>query len=252
VADSFDAHLQQALWAVRRWKGFPVDAIPRPLVLAGPAVIPERGFRSSEAKDAWFDGRYEWAVEVPTGVRLRARRSADPGQQEPATQALKITHAGIGEREFVTDRGPAVLPAYWLRGPAIEGLIWVLDPTIEFWEPAEGAAGAPPTGPTQGQPLLWPIEIGADDLSIVVPWLGSHPEVETYPRAKIIETATAVGAVAVRKDMGYRGWVTAVGIKHRIRACLSKPLGNRVFVDLHGNALPVTPLIESAPTGSER
>ena len=248
---NFDAHIQQARWAVRRWAAFPVDAAPRPLVLAGPAITSERGFRSWEAKDAWFDGRYEWAVEVPEGVRLRARRSADQGRQAPASEALRITHAGLGEREFLTDRGPVVLPAYWLRGPAIQRSLWVLDPAIEFWEPPEGAAGAPPPAPTQGQPLLWPIEIGPDGQSIVVPWLGSHPEVETYPWVEIIETPTAICAVGARKDMGYQGWVTAVGIKHRIPGRLNEPLGNRVCVDLHGHAMQVTSTTELGQTGLE-
>ena len=249
---NFDAHIRQARWAVRRWAAFPVDAAPRPLVLAGPAIASKRGFRSGEAKDAWFDGRYEWVVEVPEGVRRRARQSADPGRREPTAEALKITHAGLGEHEFLTDRGPEVLPAYWLRGPAINGPLWVLDPAIEFWQPSEGAAGAPPPAPTQGQPLLWPIEIATDGQSIIVPWLGSHPEVETYPWARIIETPAAVCAVGARKDMGYQGWVTAVGIQHRISARLNEPLGNRVFVDLHGHAMQVTPATQVGPPGPDQ
>ena len=46
-----------------------------------------------------------------------------------------MTHAGPGEHEFLTDRGPEILPAYCLRGPAISGQFWVLDPAIEFWQP---------------------------------------------------------------------------------------------------------------------
>lgn len=103
----------------------------------------------------------------------------------------------------------------------------------------------------QAQPLLWPVEVGADNRSIVVPCLESHPEVETSPRGKIIETSTAVCAVGVREDMGYRGRVTAVGIKHLIPARLSEPLGNRVFVNLHGHAMPVIPVAEHAPVRME-
>jgi hypothetical protein len=76
--------------------------------------------------------------------------------------------------------------------------------------------------------------------SIVIPWLGSHTQVETFPRAKLIETPTAVSAVAVRKDMGFKGAITAIGIRHDVSARLRKPLGGRVFVDLHGNAIQVT------------
>lgn len=247
----FDARVRQARWAVRRWAAFPVDAQPRPLVLAGPVVTSERGFRSGEAKDAWFAGQYEWAVEVPEGVRARASLSADEGRHEPVAEPLLITHAGQGVHEFATDRGRVVLPAYWLRGPAIDGLLWVLAPTVKYWAPPGGAAGAPPPAPTLAQPLMWPIELDADGQSIVVPWLGSHPEIETFPRVKLIETSAAISAVAVRKDMGFPGgWVTAVGIMHRVSARLSKPLGNRVFVDLHGSAMQVTPAPELAAVES--
>lgn len=243
----FDARVRQAHWAVRRWTAFPVDAQPRPLVFAGPVVTSERGFRSGEAKDAWFDGQYEWNVDVPEGIRSRARLSADKGRQVPAAEPLLITHAGQGEHEFVTDRGPMVLPAYWLRGPAIDGPLWVLSPTIEYWKPPEGAAGAPPPAPELGQPLWGPVELDADGQSMVIPWLGSHPEIETFPHVKLIETSTAISAVAIRKDMGFRGgWVTAIGITHRVAARLSKPLGNRVFVDLHGDVLQVMAAPENA------
>jgi hypothetical protein len=239
VADDFDARVRQARWAVRRWEAFPVGAQPRPLVFAGPVVISERGFRTGEAKDAWFAGEYDWAVEVPDGVRARAKLSADRGRDEPVAEPLRITHAGRGEREFATDRGLAVLPAYWLRGPAVTRSLWVLDPAVDYWEPPEGAGGAAPPAPTQVQPMLWPVETGADWQSLVIPWLGSSPQVETFPSVKLVETSTAVSAVAIRKDMGFRGWATSVGIKHCVAARLQKPLGNRVFVDLHGNPLPV-------------
>ena len=36
--------------------------------------------------------------------RRRARQSADPGWREPTAEALKITHAGPGEHEFLTAR----------------------------------------------------------------------------------------------------------------------------------------------------
>jgi len=202
-------------------------------------MISERGFRTGEAKDSWFAGEYEWAVEVPDGVRARAKLSADRGRHEPVAEPLRITHAGRGEREFVTDRGPAVLPAYWLRGPATAGALWALDPSIDYWVPPEVAGGAAPPAPTGRQPMLWPIETGVDWQSLVIPWLGSSPEVETFPSVTLVETSTAVSAVAIRKDMGFRGWATSAGVKHCVAACLQNPLGDRVFVNLHGDPLPV-------------
>ena len=84
----------------------------------------------------------------------------------------------------------------------------------------------------------------------MLPWLGSHPQVETFPAAKLIETPAAVSAVAVRKAMGFEGWVTAVGIRHNVKARLDKPLGRRVFVDLHGNALPVLATVKPQQDGT--
>jgi hypothetical protein len=236
----FDARVQQARWAVRRWEAFPVHVASRPLVLAGPEVVTRRGFRTAGAKDAFDAGRIDWAVEVPDGVRATLRRPVLGRSRGLAGSPLKITHAGAGEQEFVTDRGPLMLPAWWIQGPATVGPIWVLDPAVKRWQPDQSDAAPSPPAPTQGQPLLWPIELQADGQSIVVPWLGSPAHVETFPRAKLIQTPTAVSAVAVRRDMGFSGWSTAVGIRHDVPARLHAPLGNRVFVDLHGDAMQVT------------
>jgi len=45
-----------------------------------------------------------------------------------------------------------------------------------------------------------------------------------------------VALVAVGVDVGPAGWRTLAGVRHRVRAVLSEPLGSRVFVDRHGNA----------------
>lgn len=126
------------------------------------------------------------------------------------------------------------------------GALWVLDPSIDYWEPREGVGGAPPPAPTQVQPMLWPIGIGADWQSLVSPWLGSSCQVETFPGVKLVETSTAVSAVAIRKDMGFRGWSTAAGHKHCVAARLQKRLGDRVFVNLHGDPLPVMTAVDIA------
>jgi hypothetical protein len=219
-------------------------------VLVGAEVVTKRGFRTAEAKDAFDANQIEWAVEVPDAVRAKLRRDGSSRPRQAAGHALMITHAGTGEHEFVTDRGPATLAAWWIQGPQTIGPIWVLDPLIEHWHPSQDAAGAPPLAPTQGQPLLWPVELRADGRSLVIPWLGSHPQVETVPAAKLIETPAAVSAVAVRQDMDFEGWVTAVGIRHNVKARLDKPLGHRVFVDLHGNALQVLATIKPQRDGT--
>jgi hypothetical protein len=237
VHEDFEAQVELARWAVRRWAAFPVDASARPLVLAGLDVVTHRGFRTSEAKEAFGACEFEWSVVVPECVRARLCQGAVRRSLADAASPLVITHAGAGRHEFITDRGPRILPAWWIQGPATVGPIWVLDPEVEDWRPEESASDPSPPRPRLVQPLLWPIELQADGRSIVIPWLGSHAVVETFPRAELIESRTAVSAVAERKDMGFRGFVTAVGIRHDVLARLSAPLGNRVFVNLHGDAM---------------
>ncbi len=238
VDTDFSGRLEQAHRAVRHWATFPVRALPRPLVLAGPEILVRKGFRTGAAKDAFVQGRLQWAVEVPEDVRAKLQPKSVTGLRDPGGQPLKITHAGNAEHAFSTDRGPMTLPAWWLQGPATVGAIWILDPTVDHWQAPAGGAGQPPA-PTQTQPILGPIELAADGQSVVVRWLGSAAPIETYAEATVIETETAVSAV-VRVAAGFHGWATAAGVTHRVPARLRRPLGNRVFVDLHGSAVPVT------------
>lgn len=97
----FAAYLRQARWAVKRWEAFPVDAVPRPLVLAGPGVISERGFRSGEAKDAWLSGRYEWAPRFPKA--FDGERGRVPTQEENRPR--------LGRSPSQPDAGPAAVVA---------------------------------------------------------------------------------------------------------------------------------------------
>ncbi len=231
--------------AAGRWAAFPVEAEPRPLVLAQPAITSAQGFTSGRAKDAWFDGSYDWAVEVPEGIRVRARSSADRPGVKATKPPLTITQAGRGEREFLTDRGLLTLPAYWLHGPSILGSLWVLDPEVEFWEPTE-EPGAPGPAATSLMRTPWlAVEAETDGQTISIPWTGS-PSADF--RVELVQTAAAVSAVAIRKPnpAGPPRWYSPIGHTCRIPAHLSKPIGNRVFVDLRGEAMQVTP--PSPPT----
>jgi hypothetical protein len=73
-----------AHWALGRWAAFPIDCEPRPLVLVGPPVRAEGGFRSGAAKLAFVHGDLQSAVPRPaeagTGmVRAAATRRRRPG-----------------------------------------------------------------------------------------------------------------------------------------------------------------------------
>ena len=234
--------LALARWAVERWSAFPVNVDPRPIVLIWPPVESDGGFRSQDAKDAWFDGRYEWAVEVPDGVRVRARKSADREPQEPVGPPLRITQAGRAEREFLTDRGPVTLPAYWLWGPSIAKALWVLDPAVDYWEPAEDAAGPRPQVGRHSQPLMRTsfnqIEVDADGRSITVPWMDGNPKID---HLKLIETPHAISAVVNREPRptrpGFYSYPPVAGDPYPGQ--LSESIANRVFVDLFGEAMRI-------------
>lgn len=70
-----------------RWSSFPVDEVPRPIVLLDDAVRVEGGFVDDDAKLAWTEGAVEPGVSVPLGVlsrlpvaprRQRAAQSPSP------------------------------------------------------------------------------------------------------------------------------------------------------------------------------
>ena len=235
-------HLALAQWAVERWSALPVDADPRPIVLIWAPIESDGGFRSQDAKDAWFDGRYEWAVEVPDGVMVRARMSADREPQEPVGPPLRITQAGQAEHEFVTDRGLVTLPAYWLKGPSITGALWVLDPKVKYWEPAEDAAGLRPRASRCRQPLMRTsfnqVQAGADGRTVTIPGMGGDPKID---HLELIETPNAISAVVTRGPRTSRPGFYTYPSKARdpYPGHLSEPVGNRVFVDLSGEAMRI-------------
>jgi hypothetical protein len=238
--DRFDAWLKQARWAVRRWSAFPVERQPRPVVLARSNIVIPRGFRSEAARRAFDEGWIEWAVDAPEHVRAALPEGATQKRRVATLRPLTITNVHRDEYEFVTDRGPARLPTYRLQGPGIARSMWLLDPAVERWQPDQHAGGKRPPAPTQISLLQGPAELAEDGSTIVFSWLGGTPEVETYPSAEIVETKTAVSAVAVRASTGATGWFVAAGYIHRVPARLSRPLGARVVVDLHGDAIEVT------------
>src|SRR5689334_19067541 len=96
---------------LRLWADFPVDASPRPLVLAGPDVHgPWRGFPDGLAKMAFLSGSFELVTALPAGpatvdgqpvmsaaqalARLRSESA------ELTAPPLSITGAELGTAEF--------------------------------------------------------------------------------------------------------------------------------------------------------
>ena len=80
------------------------------------------------------------------------------------------------------------------------------------------------------------MDVGADEHSVLVHWLGGSPAFECYPRAEVVESAQAFAVVAVGVDVGPPGWRTLAGFVHQVPAVLREPVGARVYVDLQGHA----------------
>lgn len=234
----FESELEWARWAVARWDGFPVDLVPRPLVLAGQPFVGGRGFRSGEAKWAFLHGRFEAEAEVPEPVLalLPARRPMPGAMSEPPP--LRITGAVRSEAEFSTDRGRRTLPAWRLELDGCDGPMFVLDPDIAAtaWAPEEPPSVPPPPLQSPGRDPGSRIELSPDGRTAAYAFTGARPEYEQYPRAEVIESDRAVAIVPVGVDVGPPGFRILPGYGHEVVVRLRRPLGARVFVDVHGHA----------------
>jgi hypothetical protein len=230
--------LQWARWAVARWQEFPVDRIPRPLVLVGPRCFVEGGFRSGEAKEAFIHGMFDARVLVPDPVlALLPPRRDQTATRRAGPAPPVITAATQSETEFWTDRGRRALPAWRLMAHSVDGAIWALDPEVASlaWTPRE----PPPTPrPVLHAPRRDPgarAILGPDHRTLTFRFTGALPSYEQYPDAEVIESDQAVAIVPVGKDVGPPGLRILPGYGHEVVVRLAQPLGARVLVDLHGN-----------------
>lgn len=233
-----------ARWALQRWASFPVDHRPRPLVLTAPLTRFERGFRSGNAKLAFLHGDIETAVPLPDGL-LDLLRSGEP--RPPAAPGMRrwkspllITQASPGQAEFATDRGLREFPAWRLAGPEIDGASWVLDPEIaaDCWAPPEPA----PPKPSGGLPhRVASAVIGADSLTLHFTFTGATPEYVEYPAAEVIETDQALVVLPTARDVGPPGLRLLIGCARTVTARLTRPLGERVVIDLDASPVIVRP-----------
>jgi hypothetical protein len=233
--------LSWAEWAVSRWDGFRVRAQPRPLVLVGPEVFVERGFGSGEAKLAYLEGRFEALTSIPDSVLVALRAIGRSGSGRSDLEPLWITHASRCEAEFRTDRGRARLPAWRLTVSCTLGPIWVLDPEVQppQWRPSDPPSRPrPQSQPPVGDPGARAV-LGDDERTLTLEFLGALPEYERYIGAEVIESPAAVAIVPAGEDIGPAGARLLPGHVHQVTVRLNQPLGARVCVDLHGNAVEV-------------
>lgn len=235
-----------ARWALQRWASFPVDHRPRPLVLTAPLTRFERGFRSGDAKLAFHYGDIEPAVPLPDGLLdlLRGSGSERGPRAEPRQRRWKspllITQASRGQAEFATDRGRREFPAWRLGGPEIGGALWALDPKVASgcWAPPEPGPPKPFDGlPHRGASAV----IDGDGLTLHFTFTGAPPGDAEYPAAEAIETDQALVVLPTAQNAGPPGWRTAIGCARTVITRLTRPLGERVVIDLDASPVMVLP-----------
>ena len=104
--------IEAALWALEQWAKFPVDAVPRPVILTSPSIRPEEGFATTQAKLGFLHGQIVAAAGVPElpVQAMKARGLPVPPNRE--VSPLRVAGAVLSEAPFRTDRGIRVLPAW--------------------------------------------------------------------------------------------------------------------------------------------
>lgn len=235
------------------WDAFPVDQVPRPIVVTG-EMVEVTGFRSGEAKLAFQTGRLELrtpVLQTPTTVTVDlpegqftfpalapeeafayVRAQGSPANAPDADPApIEITRVTLGVAEFSTDRGPLPMPAWLFGGGDIAGVIaWPAVGKEAFWrygEPNDAATIRPSQLSRDGRRIRYTVPGHAD--------CPSQP-VMRY-RVDVTETVTTVVLTTVRESASTPRTLDkdrpceAVGAKPvPYDVDLANPLGNRVVI----------------------
>lgn len=237
--------------ALVKWKDFPAEAKPRPIVLTGgSAVKVQKGFATGEAKLAFSMGLIEPDGKLPASGPATVKvdgsdfpalsptdafaklKLAEGGKSEPVPAPIKVVSVKLDTDTFLTDRGSRELPAWVFELTDTLGPISVLAFTPEWVSTSIGFDNN---------------RVSADGLTLTV-ILPAAPapcpgDSQISYSAEVLESPTAV-AVGLRvdnpqvqlgscaRDMMLR---TA---EYRVK--LAKPLGGRVLVDTQGMVMAVS------------
>jgi hypothetical protein len=244
-----------AVESAGEWDAFPVDRVPRPIIVSGGMVGwaasagPDTGFRTDGAKLAALAGRIELATtppEAPATVEaylfdgrftLPALRPDEAfaflrgqGTPDASLAPVRFTTVTLGSAAFNTDRGPLRLPAWLFGGPDVIGTVaWPAVGKEAFWRYGEpnNASTVPPN------------HISRDGRRIrtAVPGPGCTSDPVRRYRVKVIETATTVMLTTVGKILSTPGpeaqdqRCTAMAFPWEpYDVDLAAPLGNRVVI----------------------
>jgi len=248
--------------ALAAWKAFPVNQVPRPVVLIGNAA-PASGFSSSEAKIAALCRKFRLAVKLPTAVPVAAHVSRttrvkatypamsaatafammsrpDATTADPScatAQPLVVNGAVFGSFVFSTDRGNARIAAWLFTAPGIIGEVAYPALAVStYWN------GGNFTGFFIGGSTL-----SADGRSLTLTFYGtsstSGPCGADY-KGVVAESEAAV-AIALQETShatpGQPVACDAMAQERSVTVTLAAPLGGRVVVDSTSSAVSVCP-----------
>lgn len=212
--------------AAGRWAAFPVDAVPRPVVLLEPRLRVEGGFSGSGAKQAWLDGAVRPVAPMPPGLAALL----PGGGSVRARNELAVTGVDATAATFLCDRGPRRLPAYRLQVAGLDGSCVVLSPDVPCWWAPDGHAP---------RPHREVAEIERDGVTLHIPAFGGV--LTEFLRAEFQEHGTFVvgRAVTAERPAPPGTAVVALGVGRLVAGRLRAPLGGRVLVDTSGQPLAV-------------
>lgn len=233
------------------WASFPVDRVPRPLVLVGPSVAdPRTGFRDGPSKLAYLERAIDLPTSLPDGPTtadsypiISATQAARQlvstrGKGSPAGQRLSVTEVTLGTATYQTDRGAVNLPAwqFWFNGVADPAAVAAVAPSRLFASPTAYARA----------PKATSAHLSPDGDTITIEFVGAAAGTGPCTADYTVDVASSRTAVAVGvHEHAYDSGAVAcagVGYRRQVTARLDAPLGARVLVDdASGLALPVTP-----------
>lgn len=232
--------------ALRDWAAFPVDAVPRPLVLTGPSIIdPASGFANSDDKVAYLSGSFDLMSRLPSAAATADGREVMTAQSaltmlkdagagnRPTSTHLQITHVTLGAATFETDRGAQLLPAWIFRLRGVTDPAFVLAlPQTQWW---------PKLGVPSSQIVS---QKAASSRHVTISFVGAPPgsgPCDAEYTADVAESPTAVmvtpRALPKPKPTG-NYFCNAIGYGRTVTVTLSAPLGNRVLLTPAGPPLP--------------
>lgn len=228
--------------ALARWKDFPADQTPRPIVLIT-GFLPSKGCRLApifqpsmqapkEATASWSDGTsYTYGAISEADAIDAIGRTADCSK----SPTVAVTAARLGTARFRTDRGGSTMSA-WIFAAGAQGEIPY--PAIvpsAFWGGGaqQASIGGGATISPNGRVLTFSFIGGPPDGPCAQEYTG------------VVAESTHAVAVAVQSSPGrVEAGPNSCDTLGRIRSvtvALASNLGGRVVVDASGTAVPVCP-----------